>query len=81
MSKQPLENVVSMLILIPIVVNKTRSCTCIKIKVLASLTSESGITFLGEGGGVVGRSETKHFIGMALPFLLLLCKIFYNFLQ
>ena len=58
---------------------------CLYVKVLASFTSESGISFLGVGGGgeagLVGRWETKHFIGMALPFLLLLCKIFYNFLQ
>ena len=47
---------------------------CLYVKVLASLTSESGISFLGGegGGGSVGRWETKDFIGMALPFLLLL---------
>ena len=45
---------------------------CLFIKVLASLASESGISFFGvrgEGGGgqagLVGRWETKHFIGMA----------------
>ena len=36
------------------------------IKILASLTSESGIFFLFfEKNGSVGRWETKHFIGMA----------------
>ena len=46
---------------------------CLYIKVLTSLTSESGISFFGVGGGAGWSDGGKQtdFIGMALPFLLL----------
>ena len=72
MSKQPLKNVVSMLIKdkdiksYQFVVNKTRSCACKLKYLLNSLTSESGIFFyFSKKNGSVGRWETKHFIWMA----------------
>ena len=42
---------------------------CLYIKVLTSLTSESGISFLGVGGGRVGRTvgnETFYWDGLTL---------------
>ena len=54
--------------IIPIVVNKTRSCAC-KLKYLLLWIVNLEFFFfqlLFEKNGLVGRLDTKHFIGMAL---------------